>query len=141
MMNRRFLVAMLIVLALVTPVIMASTFGNLVSSSTIRSTTYIKVGTFHRLTERTAISVTTDGAVDPTGSYQQLTASEAVQTSDVTCGSEGDIVIYANTVNQTITLTDTGALKLTGNFAMGQYDTLTVLNDGTNCLEIARSNN
>ena len=140
-MRKNILIALLILLALVTPVIMASTFGNLVSSSTIRSTTYIKVGTFHRLTEQTAISVTTDGAVDPTGSYQQLTASGAVQTSDVTCGSEGDIVMYANTVAQTITITDTGTLKMAGNFAMGQYDTLTLLSDGTNCLEIARANN
>lgn len=140
-MNKRIVFALLVMLAMATPVIMASTFGNLVSSSSIRSTTYVKVGTFARLTEQTVITVTTDGAVDATGSYQQLTAAGAVQTSDVTCGSEGDIVTYANSANQTITITDTGTLKMAGNFAMGQYDTLTVLNDGTNCLEIARANN
>lgn len=140
-MNKFVTAFLLVVLALATPVIMASTFGSLVSNTSIRAGSWIKVGTFHRLTEQTAITVTTDGAVDPTGSYQQLTAAGAVQTSDVTCGSEGDIVMYVNSVNQTITLTDTGALRLTGNFAMGQYDTLTVLSDGTNCLEIARANN
>ena len=140
-MNKRIVFALLIVLVLVTPVIMASTFGNLVSGSSIRSTTYIKVGTFARLAEQTAITVTADGAVDPTGSYQQLTAAGAVTTSDVTCGSEGDVVTFANVANQTITITDTGTLKMAGNFGMGQYDTLTVLNDGTNCLEISRSNN
>jgi hypothetical protein len=71
-------------------------------------------------------TVTTDGTIDcSTGGLHLLTAAGAVQTSLVTTTSvEGVECILLNEANQTITITDTGALLLAGNAAITQYDTL-----------------
>jgi hypothetical protein len=41
----------------------------------------------------------------------------------------------------TITLTDTGTLKLSGNAALGQYDNITLMSDGANWVELSETNN
>ena len=51
----------------------------------------------------------------------------------LTVGSDG--------MTNTITITDTGTLKLSGNAALGQYDTITLWSDGTNWIEISETNN
>ncbi len=42
---------------------------------------------------------------------------------------------------QTITISDTGTLKLTGDLALGTADTLRLLSDGTNWYQISTANN
>ena len=46
-----------------------------------------------------------------------------------------------NNSNTTITISDTGTLKLSGNIALGQYDTLVLISDGTNWVQLATTNN
>lgn len=53
----------------------------------------------------------------------------------------GDVLILANQASTTITISDTGTLKLSGNLALGQYDSVTLISDGTNWIQAATSNN
>ena len=59
----------------------------------------------------------------------------------MTAGTAGDLVYIINTGSNTITITDTGTLKLSGNAALGQYDTLLLWSDGTNWIEVAQADN
>lgn len=91
--------------------------------------------------QQTALTVTDGGTITPTGTYQLLTAAGAVGASVSTSCTAGSIFHFENTANQTITITDTGNIVLAGNAALGQYDTLTVICDGTRVVELARANN
>jgi hypothetical protein len=77
---------------------------------------------------QTTVTVTSGGTVTPLGRFVPLTAAGAVGTSSIAGCTAGDTyskeVIFLNTANQTITFTDTGTLKLSGNAALGQWDTL-----------------
>ncbi len=90
---------------------------------------------------QTAISVTMNGCITPTGTYQLLESAANVSTSNLAAGTTGQLLILVNTADTTITITDTGTLKLSGNAAITQYDTLTLISDGTNWLELSVSNN
>lgn len=103
--------------------------------------TNVDVEDLLRLSPQSALTVTAGGTVSPQGSYQPLTAAGAVGTSSITAGSAGDVVVFVNTSSNTITFTDTGTLKLSGNAALAQYDTLTLLADGTNWVEIGQTDN
>ncbi len=46
-----------------------------------------------------------------------------------------------NTANQTITITETATANMAGNFAMGQYDSITFVGSGVVWYELDRSNN
>ena len=55
---------------------------------------------------------------------------------------KGPTVTSGGTANaQTVTLTDTGTLKLAGNAVLSTTDSLTMISDGGNLIEIARSDN
>lgn len=94
-----------------------------------------------RLTPATAISVTQGLTITAAGSYQPLESAGNVSTGAITAGAAGDVLILANTANTTITISDTGTLKLSGNLALGQYDSVTLISDGTNWIQAATSNN
>lgn len=94
-----------------------------------------------RLTPATAISVTMNMTVTPAGSYQPLTSAGTVGTGVIVAGSAGDVLTLVNNSNTTITISDTGTLKLSGNIALGQYDTLVLISDGTNWVQLATTNN
>ena len=115
--------------------------GYVVAGSYVESTTYAKIGTFERLVPGTTVVVTTDGTITPVASYQPLSSSGNVQTASITAGTAGDVLYMINTSNTTITISDTGTLKLGGNRALGQYDTLTLISDGTNWVERSYTNN
>ena len=53
----------------------------------------------------------------------------------------GRVIVLVNVGSNTITLTDTGTLKLSGNAALGQYDNITLMSDGTNWVELSETNN
>lgn len=92
--------------------------------------------------QRTAQTITAGGTITPTGTYHQITADAARGTSSVAgVSTAGRVVTLVNVGSNTITLTDTGTLKLTGNIALGQYDSLLLLSDGTNWVQLATANN
>lgn len=96
---------------------------------------------FFRATPQTAITVTANSTITPTGTFQPITAAGSVGTASIAPGNPGDLLILYNQANVTITLTDTGTLKLAGNAAMAQYGTLTLVSDGTSWLQVAKGNN
>lgn len=100
----------------------------------------VSVGDKLNMVAQTGIVVTNGAAFAPTGTYQPISAAGEV-TPTVTVGEEGDIVVLINTSAQTINIADTGTTKLTAAAALGQYDTLTLISDGTNWIELSRTDN
>lgn len=78
-----------------------------------------------------------DEQIDPVASYHRITASAARGTDDIATGTAGDVLALINVGSNTITLTDTGTLKLSGNAALGAGDTIILLSDGTNWIQMA----
>lgn len=92
-------------------------------------------------TKQTAVTVTSGGTITPTGTYQLITSAGAVGTSSVAGCTSGRVLVLANSGSNTITLTDTGTLKLGGNAALGAADTLTLICDGTNWNQVSKADN
>lgn len=94
------------------------------------------------LTQQSSQTIIYGGTITPTGAYHQITATAARGTSSVAVvGKAGRVVTLINVGSNTITLTDTGTLKLAGNAALGQYDNITLLNDGTNWIQVSKADN
>ena len=160
---KRILIAVLLLLALVVPVgaQSVSRFGAIVAQK-ITATNGLTVtsggatvtaggltvsagatalGAKLNLAPQTALVVTSGGTITPVGAYQQITAAGAVGTSAITAGNAGDVLILINTGSNTITLTDTGTLKLGGNAALGPSDALALFSDGTNWIQASKADN
>jgi hypothetical protein len=92
--------------------------------------------------KQTTVTVTMNGTIALSKSLIPITAAGTVATSAVNgCEGDGRVSLLRNVSANTITITDTGKLKLEGNWAAGQFDTLLLIGDGTNCLEVTRGNN
>lgn len=87
-----------------------------------------------------AVTVTNGGTITPTGAVVELTAAGAVGAA-MAPAVDGQFLILINTVNQTITISETSTARMAGDFAMGQYDTITLIGQGVTWHEVARSNN
>lgn len=87
------------------------------------------------------ITVTQDLTITPTSSYQPLASAGTVGTAAIAAGTAGQVVRLVNSTNTSIVLTDTGTLKLSGNLTLGQYDSVSLISDGTNWVQLATSNN
>lgn len=96
---------------------------------------------YMRYERQAPIAVTMNGTINPTGTYQPLTAAGNVGTSDLTVLEAGTLLILINESNTTITISDTGVLKLSSNLALGQYDAAVLISDGTNWYEFGASDN
>ena len=96
-----------------------------------------------KFTAATAITVTAGSTIATAGyTVIPIAASGTVGTSAVTgCATAGKVTVLRNTTAQTITITDTRTIMLGGNAALAQYDTLTLIGDGTNCLQISKADN
>lgn len=92
-------------------------------------------------TKQTSLTVTSGGTITPTGTYQLITSAGAVGTSSIAGCTSGRVLVLANSGSNTITLTDTGTLKLGGNAALGATDTLTLICDGTNWNQVSKADN
>lgn len=88
-----------------------------------------------RIGASTTFSVTSGGTITPTGTYMPLESGATVGCGDIITGTAGDRLVLVNTCANTITISDTGSLKLMGNRALGQYDVLELWSDGTYWLE------
>lgn len=94
------------------------------------------------VTAQTAISATNGGVITATGTYQPIESAGTVTPTIETSGfTAGDLLVLINTANTTINIVDSGTAKLSAAAALGQYDSLILWFDGTNWIEISRSNN
>jgi hypothetical protein len=93
------------------------------------------------LTSQAAATITNGATLTPSGSYQPITAAGTVGFGAISAGTAGNLLYLVNTANQTITITDTGTLKLAGNAVLGQFDSLTLLSDGTNWIQVSKADN
>lgn len=100
----------------------------------------LNAGTTLNLDAQTTLTVTNGAPFTPTGTHQPIVAASAV-TPTIAIGESGDVLIVRNTGTNAITIVDTGTTKLGGSRALGQYDTLVLISDGTNWLELAYVNN
>jgi len=96
-----------------------------------------------KFTASSVITVTANSTITTAGyTVVPLAAAGTVGTGTVTgCQTAGKLTVLRNTSAQTITITDTSTIMLGGNAALAQYDTLTLLGDGTNCLQISKADN
>jgi hypothetical protein len=85
-------------------------------------------GGFVGATRETTVTVTNGGTVTPLGTYVPLSSAANVGTSAIAGCTAGDtyskLIWFENVGSNTITFTDTGTLKLSGNAALGAFDTL-----------------
>lgn len=89
----------------------------------------------------TSFAVTNLISITPTATYMVITATAACSPLGIVAGDAGDILILTNESANAVTITDTGVIMLNTNRAIGQYDTLWLLSDGTNWLEMGFTNN
>lgn len=86
------------------------------------------------------LAVLDGGPLTAVRSFQQVSAA-AASGMTVTVLPKGTLVKIINMGSNSVTITDTGTTMLSANAALGQYDSLTLISDGTNMIELARSNN
>lgn len=104
----------------------------------------VSAGSFYRAVPRTAITVTMNGWLTPTGTYQRIqNSSGAVATSGakIAVMPAGTILTLINVSANTLTFTETGTLISAGNIALGQNDAATLMSDGTSWYQVGGSNN
>ena len=119
----------------------AAVTGNATVAGTLGVTGDATFGGDMVITPMAVLTITQDATITPTTGYVQLASAGNLGTASVATGTAGQVVRMVNTANTTITLTDTGTLKLSGNLALGQYDSVTLISDGTNWVQLATSNN
>ena len=105
-------------------------------------------GTVTLAQSSTAVSLTADNqAVTPgTGTRIQLSSDNATATNrtftlDATGAITGQLYVVIAPATNGCEIAATGIQKLSATWSPGAYDSLTLLFDGTNFIEIARSNN
>ena len=87
------------------------------------------------------IAVTDDSTITALGTVTKLSAAASCGTATITAGTAGQVLILMGPAANTITITDTGTLKLSGNCALTANDTLTMISDGTNWNEVSCNDN
>lgn len=92
-------------------------------------------------TPSTTQTVTMNDSITADSAVVLLTSAGTVNTSNVACGPNGATVTYINVGAQSIVLTDTGTLKLSGNTTLAALDTLTLQSVWGNCIELAQADN
>ncbi len=116
-------------------------FAPNVSFSQISVSGNITVANFLLTPKVTAVTVTQDSIITPTASLQAIQSAGTVGTGSIAAMAAGTRLTIYNAVNQSITISDTAPLILAGDAALGQYDSLSLVSDGTRWIETGRSNN
>ncbi len=106
----------------------------------------ISTGLFLKLAEQTFISVTAAGTITPTGTYQPIQSGSAVTTSLSIAIADGEtvgqILILVNENAADVIIIDDGAnTHLSGNISLGNDDTLWLIWDGADWLELGHVDN
>ncbi len=101
------------------------------------------VGTFLALTPGTTQIVSNGSTLTPVASNQPISSVAAAGLSDIGATAAGTMLRIVNVGSQTITLTDTGTLRLSGDIALGQYDSLMLMSQGVGLgyVQMGTSNN
>jgi len=86
------------------------------------------------------ISVTEGLTLTLAGTSQPLESAGDAAFHLPSC-SPGDLLLLVNTASHTLTLSDSGQVRLAGDWVAGQHDSLTLWCDGTNWVEVSRSDN
>ena len=86
---------------------------------------------------RTEFTVQTGVPITVSGGFMALNASSIVTPSSIAPSVAGNVVVLYNNSVYTVTLQDSGVIMLEGNRNLGPYDSLTVMYDGTNWVQIA----
>lgn len=87
-------------------------------------------------------SLTVSGAtITPTGSLVTLNANAAITITAIAGGAAGKVLVLTNVDTDTIIISETATLHLGGNRSLGQYDSVSLINDGTNWVETGFANN
>jgi len=96
-----------------------------------------------RATRGATQTLTFGSVITDVATFQPISAAGAIGLSGIATVTSvaGDILILENVVNQAITISDTGITMLSGNIALGQYDTLGLVYDGTNWVQLFTTNN
>lgn len=116
-------------------------------SGTAKVSGILSVTGMTRLKADTVNHTTADGVLDigsTHGSFITVVPSLADDIDEIDNLADGEFIIIMNMGSYTLTFKDgVTNLILAGDFAMGQYDTLTLIYDSTNSkwIEISRSNN
>lgn len=103
----------------------------------------VRVGAFYRAYPRTALTVTMNGWLTPTGTYQRIqNASGAVSTSGakIAVKPAGTLLYLVNVGANSITFTET-SITSAGNIVLGAGDSATLISDGSAYTQIGASNN
>lgn len=79
-------------------------------------------------------------AIAPVGLLQPVSMATA-GTVPITIPSAGQMTCIWNTGTEVVTIADTGNQVLSASAALGQYDSLCGVSDGTRFIEVSRSNN
>jgi len=118
-----------------TDVLTMTNSGAVYAAASVHAGTFVDVGSWLNLSPVTAISLTADGIITPTGTYQPLTSATAVTCSTSLCiadGSRGgDLLILVNqNASDVITIDGTGGnVECKADIAMGSGDIVTLVWD------------
>ena len=115
--------------------------GDLIASGDADVGLDLTVGGFRRMTP--TVITYTSGALTPVGSFQPVIITASRSLTNVTVLPAGTEVTFYNAgqVTYTLTFSDATPLRLGGNRALGQYDSLTLYSDGTQWIETSFTNN
>jgi hypothetical protein len=122
----------------------ATAMVDLLALGAITTEGYLKYGTWLGgaiPSAASAITVTTGGYITPTGTFCKLASGGTVFTDKLAAGTAGRWLVLWNSSATSVTITDTGTIMLTGDWAAGQYDSLMLFSDGTNWIELGRNDN
>ena len=98
-------------------------------------------------TAQSTATLTSGGTLTPSSNYVRISAAGNVGLSTIdgcTAGASYSKILHIiNMANVTITFTDTSSLKLSGNAALGQYDSLVLRCDNGhgNWIQMAKTDN
>lgn len=109
----------------------------------VASFSTMRVGSFYRAVPRTAITVTMNGWLTPTGTYQRIrntTGAVATSGAKIAIKPEGTILKLFNVGANSITFTET-SITSAGNIVLGAGDVAELMSDGTAWTQTSGSNN
>lgn len=96
-----------------------------------------------RATRGTTQTLTASATITDVSTYLPISAAGNIGTSAIATANSvaGDLLILENIANVAIVITDTSTTMLSGNITLGQYDTLGLVFDGTNWVQLFTTNN